>query len=248
MSFEAWLDPAVLLLGAFLAAFVTGTAGFADAMVASAVWLQVLTPVEAVPLIVACGVLTNGFSIWHLRGEVRLDRLWPFLLGALVGVPLGAELLRAADPGQFRFAVGIFLVSYGAFMLSRARPPRISGGGRAADGSVGVIAGVMGGAAGLSGTLPTIWCGLRPWSKAEQRGVYQPFILVIHTATLGWFGATGFVDRQLVGNFLLVLPALALGVWLGLRLYRRIEEARFRRAVLGLLLISGVSLLVQVLH
>ena len=39
--------------------------------------------------------------------------------------------------------------------------------------------GALGGVAGLSGPLPTIWCGLRGWSADTQRGVYQPFNLAI---------------------------------------------------------------------
>jgi uncharacterized membrane protein YfcA len=43
--------------------------------------------------------------------------------------------------------------------------------------------------------------------------------------------------------FFLGLPALALGTWAGLKSFGRLDEAGFRRVVLGLLLLSGVSLL-----
>jgi len=38
------------------------------------------------------------------------------------------------------------------------------------------------------------------------------------------------------------LPEIAAGSWLGLKLYHRLDERRFRRAVLALLLASGVAL------
>ncbi len=36
---------------------------------------------------------------------------------------------------------------------------------------------ITGGLAGFPGAFVTIWCGLKGWDKAHQRGVYQPFIL-----------------------------------------------------------------------
>jgi hypothetical protein len=41
------------------------------------------------------------------------------------------------------------------------------------------------------------------------------------------------------------LPLLLVGTWVGLRLYTRLDEAGFRRVVLGLLLISGVGLIAR---
>jgi uncharacterized protein len=44
--------------------------------------------------------------------------------------------------------------------------------------------------------------------------------------------------------FLIGLPWVLVGTWLGLRLYGRLDDARFRKAVLILLLVSGAVLLV----
>jgi len=44
--------------------------------------------------------------------------------------------------------------------------------------------------------------------------------------------------------FVIGLPALAIGAWAGLKLFGKLNDQAFRRIVLGLLLISGASLLV----
>jgi uncharacterized membrane protein YfcA len=44
--------------------------------------------------------------------------------------------------------------------------------------------------------------------------------------------------------FVIGLPALFAGTWLGLKLYGRLNEAAFRKVVLVLLLVSGVVLIV----
>ena len=43
--------------------------------------------------------------------------------------------------------------------------------------------------------------------------------------------------------FLIGLPALFAGTWLGLKLFGRLDEAAFRKVVLALLLLSGVVLI-----
>src|SRR4029077_3313140 len=55
----------------------------------------------------------------------------------------------------------------------------------------------------------------------------------------------GMVGKGTIGLFLIGLPALAAGTWAGLKLFGRLDEVGFRRVVLGLVLVSGVSLLLN---
>jgi hypothetical protein len=60
-----------------------------------------------------------------------------------------------------------------------------------------------------------------------------------------WIGARGAVTADTIKLFLIGLPALFAGTWLGLKLFGRLDEASFRRVVLVLLLASGAVLLLQ---
>ena len=60
-----------------------------------------------------------------------------------------------------------------------------------------------------------------------------------------WLGGTGLVGADTLRLFMIGLPLLLAGTWVGLRLYARLDEAGFRRVVLGLLLISGVALIAR---
>ena len=62
-------------------------------------------------------------------------------------------------------------------------------------------------------------------------------------ATALWLGGTGMIGRDVLGLFVIGLPALAIGSWAGLKLFGKLNDQAFRRVVLGLLLISGASLL-----
>jgi len=242
MPDAALLDLALFLAATFAAAMVAGMAGFAFGLVAAAVWLHVLSPLQTTTLIVTFGLIVQGYSVWKLRHALKPKRLWPFLLGGLLGLPLGIELLRWLPAADVRIAVGLFLVLFSLWSLARPALRPISAGGRWADGGVGVLSGVLGGLTGFGGILPTIWSGLRGWPKDEQRAVFQPTGVAIFIGTALMLGGTGSIAPDTVRLFLIGLPVLLAGSWLGLRLYGKLDEAGFRRVVLVLLLLSGVAL------
>jgi uncharacterized membrane protein YfcA len=75
--------------------------------------------------------------------------------------------------------------------------------------------------------------------------VFQPVGVAIFLATFVWLGARGSVSGDTVRLIVLGLPSVLLGVWAGLKLYGRLDEAAFRKMVLALLLVSGAALLLR---
>ena len=238
------LDLALFAAGTFAAAFVTGLAGFAFGIVAAAVWLHFLAPAQAAALIVAFGLIVQGVSVWKLRRAIKWPRLAPFLVGGVIGVPVGAELLRWTAPGNLRMAVGAIMVLFSLWNLFRPSLASMARAGVTADGAIGVVNGVIGGATGLAGIAAVIWCSLRGWPPAEQRAVFQPSGVAVFAMTGLWMGGTGMIGSDALALFLIGLPALAVGTWAGLKLFGKLDDAAFRRVVLVLLLISGLSLLI----
>jgi uncharacterized protein len=172
-------DLVLFSAAALAASLIAGLAGFAFGLVAAAIWLHVLTPLQTATLIVAFGLVVQGLSVWRLRRSLRIGRLWPLLAGGALGVPVGAELLRWANPEQIRVGVGALLILFSLYSLYRPKLAVPMAGGRAADGSVGFLGGVLGGSTGLGGILPTVWCNLRGWPKDEQRAVFQTVAVAI---------------------------------------------------------------------
>ena len=235
--------PNLMLLwaGTFLGGLAAGAAGFAFGIVASSVWLHALSPVHNAFLVVSCGLLLQAATLWPARRGIEPRRLWPFILGGALGIPAGVVLLVMSEPGRLRFALGLFLIAYGLYALIAPRLPYFGGGGRAVDALVGLVSGVLGGLGGYSGVLPAIWAQLRGWPKEVARGVYQPFIVFAHIATLALFGFVA-VDLKAVVLLIAALPALAVGGWLGWIIYGRLDERRFRQVLAGLLVLSGAAL------
>jgi len=234
---------ASFLAATFAAALVAGLAGFAFGLVAAAVWLHILTPLQTATLIVVFGLIVQGYSVWKLRAALNWSRLWPFLLGAAIGVPIGVAILERTNPAYLRKAIGAVLALYSIYALARPTMKPIARGEAAADATVGFLNGVLGAMTGFAGILVTIWCGLRGWSKDEQRAIFQPVGVAIFAMSAVWLGGSGSISLDTIKLFLIGLPVLLAGTWVGLKLYGQLNEAGFRKVVLSLLLISGVALL-----
>jgi uncharacterized protein len=149
------LEIPLFLLATFAGALVAGLSGFAFGLVAASIWLYILSPLQTATLIIAYGLIVQGYSVWKLRHALNLQKLWPFVLGAAVGVPVGVSILTWANPAHVRIGVGVFLVLYSLHALFRPAVKPITAGGAAADAGVGFLNGVLGGITGLGSSSPS---------------------------------------------------------------------------------------------
>jgi uncharacterized membrane protein YfcA len=236
---------ALFLTATFISALVAGLSGFAFGLVAASIWLYVLTPLQTTTLIVAFGLIVQGYSVWKLRHALDWRNLWPFLLGAVFGVPAGVAILGYARPDRVRTSIGIVLIAYAAYTLFRPPLKLLAAGGKIADAGVGFLNGVLAGITGLAGILVINWCGLRGWPKDQQRAVFQPVAVGIFAMTALWIGFQGALTAETIRLFLFGLPVLLAGTWIGLKLYGYLDEARFRQVIVVCVLISGAVLVLR---
>ncbi|MGI9476242.1 MAG: sulfite exporter TauE/SafE family protein [Hyphomicrobiaceae bacterium] len=231
-------------LGALAGGFVAGLAGFGTGITAMGVWLYALSPPVAATLVVVCSAASQIQTlpkIWH---AVEPRRVLPFIVPGLIGVPLGTALLATVDVRTFKIGIGCLLLAYTANALLVGTRPPSNWGGRPADGMVGFLGGILGGLAGLSGPLPTMWASLRGWSKDQRRAVFQAFNLSILLAALLSHTAAGLMTRDLGLATMTALPFTFLGAWLGVIVYGRVSEDRFSKIILALLGLSGLTLII----
>lgn len=232
---------AIFVLAAFAGGFVSGFSGFAMGLVVSGVWLHIITPLQTAALIAGYGLLTQGYGIIKLRHALNWRAIWPLILGSAIGIPVGVYLLTLINPLYLRAGTGVVLVVYSAYSLLRPAigPFAI---GTAGDIAIGFANGILGGLTGLGGVISTISCQWRGWPKDVQRGVFQPVLfgafVVINIST----GLAGAFTPETLWLYAAGLPFLVAGLWIGFKLYGAIDDETFRKALLLLLLLSGLSL------
>jgi uncharacterized membrane protein YfcA len=237
----------LFLLATFLGGFTSGLTGFAAGLVVSGIWLHIISPLQTAVLIAAYGVVNQSYGIWKVRNALQWRRILPFVIGGAVGVPLGAYLVTYLNPAYVRTGVGALLILYSAYNLVRPAIAPIKSNATV-DTGIGVLNGLLGGLTGLGGVISTIWVQLGGGPKDAQRAIFQPVLFLTMTmATLTFASAGHLFNADILKLFFMGLPALLLGLWVGVRLYGKLDDAAFRKAILVLLLISGFSLVVPAL-
>ena len=235
----------VLAFGAAIAGLVQGISGFAFAMVAMAIWVWTLDPVLAATMAVFGGWFGQVISALRIRRGWHVDILWPFVLGAAIGIPLGQQLLPYLDPNQFKLVLGALLVICCSAMLATAKLPHVKHGGKPADAVVGLLGGVMAPLSGFSGLAPALWASLRGSNKDEHRAVIQNFNLIVLSATVASNVFYGRLNRTHLPQMAIVAGALVIPAIWGSKIYTGMSAVAFRKTVLWLLVGAGVTMLVK---
>jgi uncharacterized membrane protein YfcA len=234
---------AALVFATFAGGIVCGFAGFAFSAVAGAILLHFFQPGLAIPLMMVCSITAQLGSMAYLRTTLQWKQSVAFLAGGALGVPLAITLLHLIDPNAFRRGFGLFLTAYSAYMLFRPKVVLVQSSGPVSGTAVGFAGGVVGGLTAMPGALPTIWCDLRGLPKEVQRGMVQPFIAAMQAlAIFVLLLQPSKLPRELLGVALISLPSLALGTFIGLKFFGRVNDVAFRKAVLSLLFVSGLGL------
>ena len=167
------------------------------------------------------------------------------VIGGLLGIPIAVGILQHADPQSFRVGFGAVLAIYATYALCRPTLTylrRVNSWGRHA--LIGFGGGLIGGLTAMPGAVPTIWCDMHGMPKNEQRGLVQPFIAVMQVFALSLMLSRHSLSSKFLIDFAISLPALAAGAALGIVMFRHVNETAFRRIVLIVLLLSGLSLVI----
>ena len=203
---------------------------------------------EAVPVVAAMSVVSGVQSLWLTRQGVKtgLHRLPRFLVPALIGLPVGAWLLNWIDAAHLKLAVAFFMLFYTAFFLLRGQLAKAFTKERPfCDGLAGFTGGVMGGAASLSGVVPTMWCALQPWDKFQTSAVLRPYNVVILTLAFIWYLAAGHVSLMTWIFTAIAFPVTLIFSRLGVATFRRLTDTMFRNVLVALMVVSAFSILAR---
>ena len=113
------------------------------------------------------------------------------------------------------------------------------------DSLIGFTGGLLGALAGLSGAFPTVWLSLRPWPKAKTRGILQPYNTVVLGVAAILLLFKGVYDTDVLLTLMIAVPVALASAQVGISVFRRINDAQFRRLLILLMLASGAVLLVR---
>ena len=238
MSVAAALGVALVVA---LAATVQLSAGFGFGLAAVPLLSVVIDPHAAVIVALTLATLTNSYQAWSGRHDTDRGVAGRMLAGAAVGLPIGLLVFLRAGDRLLGAVIGV-AVLVAVVVIARGLDLRHAGPGL--DVGSGVLSGALTMSAGVNGPPLVFVLQARHFDQRRFRGTITTVFAVLDIVSVVVFAATGKFDREVLVAVAVSLPALAIGARTGIALRRHLDARRFRRLVLTLLTVAGVSALV----
>lgn len=237
------LDVATVALTFVLAGLVKGVTGMGLPTVAMGLLGSVMTPAGAAALLVLPSFVTN---VWQMLDGSRLatllGRLWPMMIGIVVGTLAASPLLAGKGNNLATLGLGIVLAVYAAISLLA---PSMSVASRAERWLSPVVGLVTGGITGATGVfvIPAV-----PYLQAlrlDRDELVQALGLSFTVSTVALASALilqgAFHAGAVAASALAIVPAL-LGMRIGKFLRERMSQAVFRRWFFICLFLLGLQI------
>ena len=228
-----------------LAAFAQAISGFGFSLISIPLLTVVCTRTDAVVSGGMVGFVTQSWMAWHLRREVERDVVRWALPASFLGMPVGILIGHVVNDRAMRIGVGVAVL---AAALSISRGWRVTGKPHIVNGLAGLISGVLGTTTGTNGPPLVVALAGRGYTPGVTRATLSSLFFFANIVALGLFALDGSITKRasviaLVG----VLPAVIVrGASEGT--FRRLDPARYRRIVLGLLTVAGTVAIANALR
>lgn len=238
------MAPTIPLMGiVFLGIFTQSLTGFGFALVAMPFLIQLLGSATAAPLGALIAITSQVLLTYRYRRMVNWRAIAPMSVAAVVGIPLGVKALQVISSDLLLTVLGVVLVLYAAYALMELHLPRLAHPAWAVG--AGFISGLLSGAYNVGGPPLVMYAGCQQWSPQEFKGNLQGIFLVNSLSVIVVHLVAGHYQPVVIANYVIALPALAIGIVAGLTSDRWLNPVLFRRAVLVLLIGIGINLILS---
>ena len=226
-----------------LAGFVKGTLGLGLPTVSMGLLAVTMPPAQAISIVIVPAIVTNIWQTFvgpYLRDILK--RLWPLMIGTVVGIWLNRGLLTGPYAPYGTVVLGLLLIIYAVVGLSRFSFKVARRDEKWIGGIVGVVTGVISAATGVQ-VIPSM-----PFMQAigmEKDELVQALGVFFTTATVALaFNLTtaGVLTAATALPGAVAMAASFTGMFVGQTVRSRLQPEAFRRWFLIAMILLGLYL------
>lgn len=230
----------ILFTVSFLAATISGAAGFGGALVLLPVLTGIVGIKAAVPILTIGQVFGNASRVWFGRHDLKWKPIIFFLLTAIPLTILGSYLFSYIDSKKIKIEIGIFLILLVVYRRAKIKKIELGEKGMLLGGG---LTGFLSGLAGSAGPLgAAFFLGLNLTATAYIAS--EAFTaLTMHLTKTIVFNKYSLIGQIELYYGLLIGIAMILGSWTGKKIIEKLSREKFIMLVEILLIISGIQLI-----
>lgn len=240
MPLEVRLALAAFILLAYTLEAITG---FGSVVIALSLGALLLPIEQLLPILVPLNIAMTGYLSWRYRKLIdRPLLLGSILPGMLVGTLLGYCLLPWLDAQALKRGFGVLVLWFAARELLRRAPAKGQRVPTWIMRAITTAAGICHGLFASGGPLLVFALAGSPLDKSRLRATLVAVWFTLNSLLTLAFLLDGRLAPALP-QVLSYAPLLLIGIWLGERLHRRVDERFFRHGIYALLAVTGLLLI-----
>lgn len=225
--------------------FVKGLCGFANTMVFTSMLSFATDNIDISPIDLMLSYFTNATLVLRERKRIEWRIVLPLAGLMLVGIIPGLFFLKNTDARLVKIGFGAIIVYLGFNMFWRDLHPKETH----KDSQIvviitGILAGVMCGMYGIGALLSAHLMRVSKDTRSFKANICTLF-LIDDTFRVVMYAVTGIITLASIKRTLMLVPFMALGLFIGLKSANVLNERTARKIVISMLIISGVVLIIS---
>jgi uncharacterized protein len=217
--------------------------GFGSGLVMVPTLVIFIEPKVLIPAVLIHGLIMNEVLAFEARKHIQKLKIAPILLGGILGLPFGAYLLVFLSPDILKILIGSVIVIFGLIMLSgsgfKVQKEKIL------SVPIGVISGLLNGSVSMSGPPVILFFANQSIPKKNFRANTVTYFFFLNVATLLVFTLMGLITVEVLVLAGWTLPVALLGIYIGTKISKKVNEKVFRRIALILVSTAGLIALIR---
>ncbi|MBO5372608.1 MAG: sulfite exporter TauE/SafE family protein [Lachnospiraceae bacterium] len=232
------------IIASLCAFFVKGLCGFANTLVFTTILSFGNNNINISPVELLLGYPTNAILAWKERKSIKPSICIPLAVLVLLGNIPGIFFLKNADTQSIKIVFGFVIVLIGIEMLFREMHTKKHKESKVVLGIIGLLSGVLCGLYGIGALLGAYVSRVTEDSHAFKGNICIVF-LAESTFRIIMYSILGIITGDIFIKAVVLVPVMLIGLFLGMKSSKVLDEKLVKRLVIIMLIISGGSLILN---
>lgn len=223
------------------ASILQTSTGFGFSILATPFLLLLFGVSEAIQINLVLSLIISAALISKIRNDIDFDILKRLIIGSIAGMPIGIAIFVVADMQKLKLGISVIILLLTILLIFSLRIRRTQG----RDFLFGGLSGSLTTSIGMPGPPLLLYFSGTGTQKEKLRGTTLAFYLAIYSISLVLQIMFTGTNRTVWVSSAMAIPIVLLGLYLGQRLFHRIDQRTFRYVTYVILLFTGLYLLIE---
>ncbi len=228
-------------------AIFQSVSGFGYGIVTMSLLPYVVPYSHAVALSALCSATTSLFIVLNSRHSWKLinwKALLPCVVTSLPTVTLAIRLAAAVGDKTMMHALGVALIALSVYSIFFSGKIHIKA--TLMNGAIaGILAGILSGLFATGGPPIAIYMLESASCPEEYRVTLSSYFMILTGSSVVVRALNGVYSAPVLQAYVLLLVSLAVGTWLGSKIFHRLSPQKLRVVVYSCVILSGLTMLLK---